>query len=104
MPTRYKTVIAPSVLEQLRHLGIVDQAKEKIRDAMADPEQAGKQLTGALFPYRRLKFSRYRIVYRVARDTNPPEVRFLYAGIRRGGDKKDVYDQLLKVMRRGRLE
>lgn len=104
MPADYKTVIAPSLLEQLHDLGIVEQAKEKIRDAMADPEQSGKQLTGALFPYRRLKFSRYRIVYRVAREADPPEARFLYAGIRKEGDKKDVYERLLKVIRRGDLE
>lgn len=104
MAPDYKLVIAPSLAGQLRKFGIVEQAKEAIRDAMADPEQAGKQLTGSFFPYRRLKFSRYRIVYRVVKDANPPEVRFLYAGIRKEGDKKDVYALLEKIMKRGGLE
>lgn len=104
MSGRYKLVFAPSLAVQLGELGILDQAKEKIREAMVDPEQAGKQLTGPFFPYRRLKFSRYRIVYRVERDADPPEARFLYAGIRKEGDKKDVYALLAKVMSRGELE
>lgn len=104
MAQEYKVVIAPLLLEQLEDLGIVEQARDTIRDAMADPEQAGKQLTGSLFPYRRLKFSRYRIVYRVVPDTDPTEVRFLYAGIRKEGDKKDIYARLERVLRRGRLE
>ena len=104
MATPYRPIIAPLLLEQLRRLGIEDQAKERIRAAMADPEQTGKQLTGPFFPYRRLKFSRYRIVYRVVRDADPPEVRFLYAGIRKEGDKKDVYALLTKVMKGGGLE
>lgn len=104
MARGYRTVIAPLLLEQIRELGITDQVKEQIRTAMTDPEQAGKQLTGSFFPYRRLKFSRYRIIYRVARDLDPPEVRFLYAGIRKEGDKKDVYALLAKAMQRGGLE
>ncbi len=100
----YKLIIAPSLARQLEELGIMDQARDAIRGAMSDPEQAGKQLTGSFYPYRRLKFSRYRIVYRVARDTAPPEVRFLFAGIRKEGDKKDVYALLTKIMRRGGLE
>jgi len=100
----YKVVFAPSLAGQLQELGIVDPAREAIRNAMADPEQAGKQLTGSFFPYRRLKFSRYRIVYRVVKDAEPPEARFLYAGIRKEGDKKDVYALLAKIMKRGGLE
>lgn len=104
MAPGYKVVVAPSLAKQLQEFGILDQAKEAIRDAMTDPEQAGKQLTGTFFPYRRLKFSRYRIVYRIAKDVDPPEARFLYAGIRKEGDKKDVYELLTKIMRKGGLE
>lgn len=41
------------------------------------------------------------LVYRMVRDTAPPEVRLLFAGIRKEGDKKDVYALLTKSMRRG---
>ncbi len=100
----YKLVIAPSLARQLEELGILDQARDAIRGAMSDPEQAGKQLTDSFYPYRRLKFSRYRTVYRVASNTAQPEVRFLFAGIRKEGNKKNVYTLLMKIMRRGGLE
>jgi mRNA-degrading endonuclease RelE of RelBE toxin-antitoxin system len=102
MPERYRAFLAPSLLEQLEELGIKDQARRAIRDAMNDPERAGKQLTGSLYPYRRLKLGRYRIIYRISPD--PPEVWFLYCAMRKEGSKKDVYRQLERVLRRGELE
>lgn len=100
----YKPIIAPRLSQQLRELGVEAQAKAAIRDAMADPEQAGKQLVGSFFPYRRLKMGRYRIIYRVVRDANPPEVHFLYVGMRKAGDKKDVYARLEKILNRDDLD
>ena len=82
----------------------MDQARDAIRDAMSDPEQAGKQLTGSFFPYRRLKLSRYRIIYRVFPNADPPEVHFLYCAIRKEGSKEDVYRRLEKVLKRSELE
>ena len=103
MTEDYRVIIAPQLLEQLEEFGIVEQARSAIRDAMADPEKAGKQLTGSLYPYRRLRVGRYRIIYRVASDTDPPEARFLYCGLRKQGTKKDVYERLYRVLRRGDL-
>ncbi len=103
MPEGYRTIIAPRLLEQLQELGMVEQARSAIRDAMADPEQAGKQLTGSLYPYRRLRVGHYRIIYRISSDTDPPEARFLYCGLRKQGSKKDVYERLYRVVRRGDL-
>lgn len=103
MAAKPELVLAPLFLEQIRELGIKEQTKDKIRDAMADVEQAGKQLVGPLFPYRRLTMGRYRIVYRIRRETEPPQAHFLYAGIRKDGDKKDVYARLTKALRKGDL-
>ncbi len=103
MPEGYRVIIAPLLLEQLQEFGMVEQARNAIRDAMADPEKAGKQLTGSLYPYRRLRVGRYRIIYRVASDANPPEARFLYCGLRKEGSRKDVYERLSRVLRRGDL-
>jgi len=102
MPERYRAFLAPSLLDQLEELGIKHQARRAIRGAMNDPELAGKQLTGSLYPYRRLKLGRYRIIYRISSD--PAEVRFLYCAMRKEGSKKDVYRQLERVLRRGGLE
>ncbi len=98
----YKVVVAPLLLEQLREFGLVDQARRAIRDAMSDPERAGRQLTGSLYPYRRLRVGRYRIIYRVVSD--PPEVRFLYCAIRKEGSRQDVYRRIERLLRRGELE
>jgi mRNA-degrading endonuclease RelE of RelBE toxin-antitoxin system len=103
VPQDYGVIVAPRLLEQLQEFGIVEQARSAIRDAMADPEQAGKQLTGSLYPYRRLRVGRYRIIYRIASDTDPPEARFLYCGLRKQGSKKDVYERLIRALRRGDL-
>ena len=103
MPKRYKAVISPLLAEQLEELGLVDKAKSAIRDAMSDPERAGKQLTGPLFPYRRLKISRYRIIYKVDLEADPVEVHFLYCAIRKQGAKQDVYRQMARAMRRGEI-
>ena len=104
MAQRHKVVLAPTLLAQLEDFGLVDQAKAAIRDAMTDPERAGKPLTGSFFPYRRLTLAgRYRLIYKVLPDANPPEVHFLFCGIRKGGSKKDVYELLAKAMRRGEV-
>ena len=97
MPEDYRVIIAPRLLEQPEEFGIVEQARNAIRDAMADPEKAGKQLTGSLYPYRRLRVGRYRIIYRVASDANPQEARFLYCGLRKQGSRKDVYERLFRA-------
>jgi mRNA-degrading endonuclease RelE of RelBE toxin-antitoxin system len=102
MPERYRVVLSPILLDQLEQLGLKDQARSAIRDAMNEPELAGKQLTGSLYPYRRLKVGRYRIIYRIF--SNPLEVWFLYCAMRKEGSKKDVYRQLERVLRRGELE
>lgn len=104
MGQRHKVVLAPTLLAQLEEFGLVDQAKAEIRDAMADPERAGKPLTGAFFPYRRLTLAgRYRLIYKVLPEVDPPEVHFLFCGIRREGSKRDVYELLAKAMRRGEV-
>lgn len=115
MGKKYKLNIAPIVAEQLDELGIRDQAKDAIRDAMSDPEQAGKQLTGNYFPYRRLKFSRYRMIYKVVKPKNAApskpaeaqeaiEINFVWAGIRKEGGKKDIYKVFGKMLNRGEVE
>ena len=89
MSKQPKAVIAPSLVKQLEAFGIKDRAKKAIQDAMQDPDLAGRQLVGVLYPYRRLKVGRYRIIYRVMPERE--EVRFVYCGMRKEGSKKDVY-------------
>jgi mRNA-degrading endonuclease RelE of RelBE toxin-antitoxin system len=91
-----KAVIAPSLVRQLEAFGIKGRAEKAIQDAMQNPDLAGRQLTKSLYPYRRLKVGRYRIIYRVVPDKG--EVRFVYCGMREEGSKKDVYEAFAKFM------
>ena len=97
---KLRPVISPELVEQLDEFGIKDRARRAIEDAMRDPHLAGRQLVKGLYPYRRLKVGRYRIIYRVVPEMR--EVRFVYCGIRSEGSKRDVYAQFAKLLSRGR--
>jgi mRNA-degrading endonuclease RelE of RelBE toxin-antitoxin system len=92
---KLRPIIAPELAEQLDNFGIKGRAQRAIEDAMADP-----QLVKGLYPYRRLKIGRYRIIYRVVPEKQ--EVRFVYCGIRKEGSKKDVYVRFAKELARTR--
>ncbi len=96
---KLRPIIAPELAEQLDDFGITGRAKRAIEDAMRDPGLAGRQLVKGLYPYRRLKVGRYRIIYRVVLEKQ--EVRFVYCGIRNEGSKKDVYVKFAKELTRG---
>jgi mRNA-degrading endonuclease RelE of RelBE toxin-antitoxin system len=69
------------------------------------PEQIGKPLQGDLSGLYRITHGRYRIVYDVRRVRRGGKtvllvrVRILHVGIRKAGDKADVYAQLAKLLR-----
>ena len=53
--------------------------------------------------YYRIPFGRYRIIYRVIRRDLHVHVEVVFVGIRKEGDKRDVYAQLYRLRRRGQL-
>ena len=63
----------------------------KIRGLEQEPQKQGKQLSGDLSVYRvvRAAGQRYRVVYQVA--TLEGVVTVVVVGIRKEGDKRDVY-------------
>lgn len=65
------------------------------------PEQQGKQLDDELREYRSVRAvnQRYRIIYFLREDFNV--VFIVGIGIRKEGDKKDIYAQTKKYLRRG---
>ena len=76
-----------------------------------DPTQLGKPLTGPLAGYYRLAYSRYRAVYSVEEQTLASgevvvqvTVRFVAAGQRKEGDKRDVYRLAKKLIELGGIE
>jgi mRNA interferase RelE/StbE len=98
----YRIVIEPVALKALAE--IADRrVQEKIRDRIDglahEPEQQGKPLTGELLGYRSLREvgQRYRIIYRVERAK--VLVLIVALGIRKEGDRGDVYALARKLLR-----
>jgi mRNA interferase RelE/StbE len=79
------------------------QIAERIDALRLEPEKLGKPLIGELSGYRSLRTSgqRYRVIYRIERKAIIVVVVAL--GIRKEGDKRDIYVLAQKLIRLGLL-
>jgi mRNA interferase RelE/StbE len=77
---------------------------ETIDGLAEDPEKKGKPLMAELDGYRSVRAvgQRYRIIYRI--DNEKVIVLVVAAGIRREGDRKDIYALAKKLIRARLLE
>lgn len=78
----------------------LQEAIGKRIDGLAqEPEKQGKPLAGDLAGYRSIRAAgqRYRIIYRVERDQ--VKVLVLALGIRKEGDKGDIYALARRLLR-----
>lgn len=103
------TETAKAALAKLPHKvrrGLLDKANE-LRQ-VDDPTSVHKRLTGPLSGYYRICYSRYRAIYCV--DTQKVAgnqivrritVLFVAAGVRKEGDKNDVYEFAQRLIRLG---
>lgn len=104
---RYQVIIEPFALKMLGQISD-RRVQEKIRDRIEalreDPDQQGKPLVGEFLGYRSIRAvgQRYRVVYRV--EKNKILVLVVAIGIRKEGDKKDVYTLAKKLLRFRLLE
>lgn len=95
----YQIEITPLAIELL---GKIKDKREqrglrkRIEKLVSEPDKQGKALSGKLQGYRSIRAlgQRYRIVYRV--DKEKIVVVIVGAGIRKEGDKKDIYKILNK--------
>jgi len=78
-------------------LSKIDQLKE-------NPELLGKPLLGPLKEFRSVRAAgqRYRIIYRI--DGDQIIVIVVAIGIRKSGDKKDIYELMKKLIKTGIVE
>jgi mRNA interferase RelE/StbE len=67
-----------------------------------DPEKQGHALLSELKGFRSLSIIRYRVIYAV--DRGKVVVYIVAAGIRKEGDKKDIYELARKLLRKGLLD
>ncbi len=73
-------------------------------DSLADePEKKGRPLVGALAGYRSLRVAgqRYRLIYAVERER--VKVWIAAAGLRKEGDRRDVYELAKRLLNLGLL-
>ena len=103
----WRIVVTPTALAMLKSIGD-RRVREKIAtviDRLAvDPEKQGKVLIGDLAGLRSVRAvgQRYRILYRLKEDR--VVVCVVAVGIRRDGDRKDIYQLARKLLRLHLLE
>jgi len=101
----WKIVLTPT--SQIMLKAIKDRrAQERIRDRIdslaSNPDKKGKSLSGQLTGYRSIRAGRYRIIYRAEKEQ---ALVFVVAlGIRKGGEKRDIYELAKKLIKAGLLE
>jgi mRNA interferase RelE/StbE len=104
---RWEVIVLPQAKRQLA--AITDRrVQEKLRSSLRrleyEPEQQGKLLADELAGYRSIRAvgQRYRIIYKV--NENIVTVHVATLGMRKDGDKKDVYALAKKMARLGLLD
>lgn len=80
-----------------------EQILEKIMVLQTEPLKVGKQLKGNLKEYRSIRSvgQKYRIIYQV--NNKEIVVIIVAVGIRKDGDKKDIYELMKKFVNIGLL-
>jgi mRNA interferase RelE/StbE len=102
MPTPYRIALTPtasSTLSAIKDRRIQEQLRDRIDGLAHDPHLQGKPLLGELTGYRSVRAAsqRYRIIYRVQQ--NRLEVLVVAIGLRREGDREDVYRLAKRLLR-----
>ncbi len=103
----YRLEITPTALSMINKVQdrrIRAKIIETIDGLAEDPEKKGKPLTAELDGYHSVRAvsQRYRIIYRI--DNDKVVVLVVAAGIRKEGDKKDIYALAKKLIRARLLE
>ena len=103
---KYKILLTDtclSLLEKISDKKLQRTILMRIEGLSEDPEKQGKMLTSELSGFRSIHAAgRYRVVYKT--DKKTVIVYILAAGIRKPGDKKDIYKITKKLLKAGLLE
>jgi mRNA interferase RelE/StbE len=101
----YRIKVTKTAAEYIKKLDSKAQKQviEKIELLKNNPKQVGKQLKGNLKEYRSIRSvgQRYRIIYQIKEEEII--VIIVAVGIRRDGDKKDIYELMKKYVKIGLL-
>lgn len=101
----YKIFVTPTAQEMIKQLqtAIREKIKYRIGELSGDPEKQGKHLQGELAGFMSVHAAgRYRIIYHV--DREQVVLIIVGAGIRKEGDKRDIYSLTKKLIHSGLIE
>jgi mRNA interferase RelE/StbE len=77
--------------------------RDRITESVDEPAKRGKWLTGPLQGYRSLRVAGwYRVIYRV--EEQVVTVVIVAVGVRKGGDRKDIYAWAQRLLRMNLIE
>jgi len=95
--------IAEKQLTAIKDTRIRESISKRIDGLRNEPEKQGKPIIGELEGYRSIRAvgQRFRILYKITEET--VVVSIVALGIRKEGDKADVYALAKKLMRLGLL-
>jgi mRNA interferase RelE/StbE len=90
--------LALNLLSKITDKRIQQEIQKRIEKLKIEPDKQGKVLSGKLKGYRSVRAvgQRYRIIYRV--EESQIVVIVIAVGIRKQGDKKDIYTLLEKLI------
>lgn len=93
-----------AMLAAIRDRRVRETIRQRIDNLATDPDKRGRPLVGELAGYRSLRAvgQRYRIIYQV--EDQRVVVAVVAVGIRREGDKSDIYELARRLLRLRLLE
>jgi mRNA interferase RelE/StbE len=106
-PLNWHVVITPTALKLIKSISdrkVREKIAEVIDRLAIDPEKQGKPLTAELSGFRSIRAAgqRYRIIYKIRK--TQVVVMVVAAGIRKEGDRGDIYALAKKLIRLRLLE
>ena len=103
---KYKILITDTCLTLIRRIRdkkIQRTILDRIQKLSDEPEKQGKKLVKDLSEFRSVHAAgRYKIIYKI--DKQMVIIYVLAAGIRKKGDKKDIYEIARKLLNAGLLD
>ena len=96
--------IAEKLLAEISDRRVRESIARRIDRLEYEPDKQGKPIRDELIGFRSIRAvgQRYRIIYKVDEET--VTVLVVALGIRKEGDKKDVYELVKRLMRLGLLD
>jgi|SRR6266567_3106209 len=96
--------VAEKLLAEISDRRVRESIARRIDRLEYEPDKQGKPMRDELIGFRSIRAvgQRYRIIYKV--DGETVTVLVVVLGIRKEGDKKDVYELVKRLMRLGLLD